>query len=186
MNISTGYLKSRLIKMPKDIRPTQNKIRKAIFDILQDIQGFVCLELFAGSGAIGIEAVSNGATEVVFVDDDGRHCKLIEDNIRSLGLDSDPNSKLSILSMDAFFAVKSLYEKKRKFDIIFLDPPYYMEIAKKILKKLTLCDILAPHGLIVVEHNRKDFLDEKIDHLICFKQKAYGDTLLSFYRKEIA
>jgi len=187
MQISSGYLKGRKLEAPKGIRPTQNKVRKAVFDILQqELEGGSFLELFAGSGAVGLEAISNGAKEVVLVEKDRANAKTIESNIKKLDsgkTDFKLNESISIYNMDAFTAIEAFAKEKRKFDIIFLDPPYYKDIAKKSLQRLALYDILSPHGLIIVEHHKKDFLDETFDGLTRFKQKGYGDKILSFYKK---
>jgi len=109
--------------MPKGIRPTQQKVRKAIFDILSErVKGAAFLELFAGSGAVGIEAFSCGVREVCFVEKNRECLKLIRQNLESLGIDS-----FSLLPKDAFSAIKLLARESRRFDIVFLDPPYYPE-----------------------------------------------------------
>lgn len=187
MRITSGFLRSRLIKDPKHIRPTQDKIREALFDTIRArVPDSHFLELFAGSGAVGIEALSNGAKEVVFVEKDRQCSKIIRDNLTQLGLivkSKDPIDNIFILATDAFRALDILIKNNKKFDIIFLDPPYYKDLAKKALQKLSACDILAPHGLIVVEHSKQDIFDKAIGDLTCFKQKRYGDKVLSFYEK---
>ena len=115
MRIISGKYKGRLIKMPKGIRPTQNKVRKALFDILGDIKGLSFLELFAGSGAVGIEALSKGAKEVVFVEEDRRCVEQIKENLKLIGLLSYP-----VMALDIAKALKNLAEKKKNFDIVFL------------------------------------------------------------------
>ena len=183
MRITTGTFRSRLIKYPKHIRPTQDKIRKSIFDIIsQVVAGSKFLELFAGSGAIGIEALSNAAKEVIFVDSDIRCCKIIGSNLRALGLISK-EGQADILAKDALKAIELLANQSRKFDILFLDPPYYQDLVKKTLQKIAVCDILTPHALVIVEHNKKDILEDNLLNLTRFKQKRYADTLLSFYER---
>lgn len=184
MRITSGLFRSRIIKYPKYIRPTQDKVRKALFDVMrQSIADSYFLELFAGSGAVGIEALSNGAKEVVFVEKDKRCCKIIENNLRGLGLFPDQKG-INILAADVFKVIEVLYKEGRKFDIVFLDPPYYHNLAKKTLQRLAAYDILTPHALIVVEHNKRDYLDERFIDITSFKQTRYADTLLSFYKKE--
>jgi len=183
MRITTGIFRSRIIKYPKHIRPTQDKARKGLFDVLSGVVGGSCfLELFAGSGAVGIEALSNGAAEVVFVDNDIRCCKIIENNLNALGLNPE-GENIAVFSQDAFKAIEFLHKQARRFDIVFLDPPYYGDLAKKSLQKISAYDILAPHALVIVEHNVKDILEDSIINLTCFKQKRYGDALLSFYER---
>jgi len=164
--------------MPKGIRPTQGKVRKAIFDILGDIEGLSFLELFAGSGAVGFEAVSRGVSELALVEYN-RDCVLaISKNIESFKLKA-----CNLYPKEADAAIEAFYKNRRKFDIIFMDPPYYEGLSKKTLQTLSLYDILTPTGLIVAQHFKKDILPEALGELTLFKQKSYGDTVLSFYQK---
>jgi 16S rRNA (guanine(966)-N(2))-methyltransferase RsmD len=165
--------------MPKGIRPTQNKVRKALFDILGEVAGLSFLELFAGSGAVGLEAASRGAGEVVFVEKDKRCAQVIKKNISVVSL-----SRCLVVSLDAIKAIQQLAKNKERFDIIFLDPPYYGGLAKKTLQTLWAYDILAPNGFIIIQHFKKDNLPEALGDLALLKQAKYGDTLLSFYRRE--
>jgi 16S rRNA (guanine966-N2)-methyltransferase len=193
MRVLTGKHKGRLINMPRGIRPTQNLVRKAIFDILGDIEGLSFLELYAGSGAVGLEALSRGVRELVFVESN-RDCVLaIQKNIESLKL-----KECSLLPKEAEAAIKAFFKSGRKFDLIFLDPPYHNSLAapnpkgwigvplsavKKTLQALAAYDILAPYGLVVAQHFKKENLPDTLGILSLFKQKIYGDTALSFYRK---
>ncbi|MBU3958891.1 MAG: 16S rRNA (guanine(966)-N(2))-methyltransferase RsmD [Candidatus Omnitrophica bacterium] len=179
MRIISGKHKGRIIKMPGGgIRPTQNKARKGLFDILGNITGLSFLELFAGSGAIGLEALSAGAREAVFVEKDSGCREKIKENLEACGL-SDPR----IIALDVFVALKKLGQRRERFDIIFLDPPYHRELAKKTLQSLSACDILAPAGFVIVQHFKKDNLPDKLGDLTLVKQARYGDTILSFYRR---
>ncbi|MDD4908174.1 MAG: 16S rRNA (guanine(966)-N(2))-methyltransferase RsmD [Candidatus Omnitrophica bacterium] len=177
MRIITGKYKNRLIKIPKGIRPTQNKVRKAIFDILGDVEGLSFLELFAGSGAVGLEALSQGVKEAVFVESGPECLSVLKANLAW----AEPGSYY-LLAMDVERAVREL-AKKRKFDIIFLDPPYYQDLSKKTLQMLIACDILAPNGLIVAQHFQEDNLPLHTGDLVLLKQAGYGDTVLSIYRR---
>ena len=131
MRIITGQHKGRAIKMPKGIRPTQNKVRKAVFDILGDVSGLSFLELFAGSGAVGLEAASRGAAEVELVELDRAAQKAIEENIRVMKLEN-----CCLKAQDSAGAVRDFFSRGKKFDLIFLDPPYYRELSKKTLQIL--------------------------------------------------
>jgi len=178
MRIIAGKFKGKAVILPKGIRPTQDKVRKALFDILGDIEGLSFLELFAGSGAVGFEAASRGVAELVLVEYN-RDCQLaIEKNIESLKLKA-----CDLYPFEAEKAIKSLHRDKRRFDIIFLDPPYYLGVSKKALQMLGAYDILAPTGFIVVQHFKKDDLPESLGVFGLFRTAKYGDTLLSFYRK---
>jgi len=188
--------------MPKGIRPTQDKVRKALFDILGDIAGLSFLELFAGSGAIGFEALSRGASEVTLVEYN-RTCLLaMEKNIAALKLEN-----CVLYPQEAERAIRRLHKECKKFDIIFLDPPYpkslvprpydklntrgsgstgnlqEQPLSKKTLQTLSAYDILAPNGFVVAQHFRKDGLPAENGELILIKEARYGDTLLSFYKK---
>jgi 16S rRNA (guanine966-N2)-methyltransferase len=193
MRITTGKYKGRIIKMPKHIRPTQEKVRKAIFDILGDIEGLSFLELFAGSGAVGFEAVSRGVKELTLVEYDPECLLVIRKNIETLKI-----KNCSLYPKETIEAIKAFGRENRKFNSIFLDPPYYkdratpnpnggvgvpLSAAKKILQTLGEYDILTPQGLVITQHSKKDMLPETAGSLILFRQSHYGDTVLSFYRK---
>ena len=196
MRIISGKFKGRTIKRPASIRPTQDKVRKALFDILGDIQGLSFLELYAGSGAVGLEALSLGASKVVFVEKNRVCIEKIKENIRIIGpLD------YQIIKLDVDKALRQIDQNQEKFDIIFLDPPYAprsrnniascsgsreelsQSLAKKTLKTLSHYDIVSHYGLIICQHFKKDNLPGVIDSLNLIKQSKYGDTLLSFYNK---
>jgi len=186
MRITSGEHRGRKIIMPLGIRPTQEKVRKAVFDILGDIEGLSFLELFAGSGAVGLEAASRGVKEVVLVEHN-RDCLIaIRKNIDSLKLET-----CSVCTKEAEGAVKIFFKEGRKFDIIFLDPPYHkgrdgISLVKKTLQMLSSCDILAPCGFIICQHFRKDDLPDQLGVLTLLKRKVYGDTLVSLYVKKEA
>ncbi|MFH1441076.1 MAG: 16S rRNA (guanine(966)-N(2))-methyltransferase RsmD [Candidatus Omnitrophota bacterium] len=179
MRILTGKYKNKLIIMPKGIRPTQNIVRKALFDTLGDIEGQSFLELFAGSASVGLEAVSRGASELALVESNRQCQQAIRKNIELFGL-----SNCVLYPQDAGQAVKFLHKNEKKFDIIFFDPPYYKDMAKKTLQILMAYDILAPNGFIIIQHFKKDSLQiDNIGKLECIKQSIYGDTVLSFFQQ---
>lgn len=130
MRILTGKYKGRIIKMPKGIRPTQDKVRKALFDILGDIEGLSFLELFAGSGAVGIEALSRGAKGVVFVEKNQQCIDNIKISGSLMGLLGH-----KVMGLDVQEAIKRLSKAGETFDIIFLDPPYYKGGANPVTDK---------------------------------------------------
>jgi 16S rRNA (guanine966-N2)-methyltransferase len=198
MRIISGKYKGRVIRIPEDIRPTQQKVRKAIFDILGDIEGLFFLELFAGSGAVGLEALSQGAKEVVFVENDTRCVEKIKENLSLLN-----SLSYRVIELDAFRAIEQLAKRKERFDIIFFDPPYYQDlsphqpyykrkvdnwcgsVAKNTLQTLEVYDILAPNGFIIVQHFKKDILPDKSGNLTVIREARYGDSLISFYKKNL-
>ena len=179
MYISSGKHKGRIIWMPKGIRPTQNKIRQALFDILRaKMPECSFLDLYAGSGAIGIEAFSNGAAHVTCVDS-SRYCASILR--KNIGQFNDEKT-MRIIVADALKTIVSLSKTQVTFDIVFADPPYHRDLAKKTLQRLYEYDIVAPYGFIVIEHHKGDDMPDQLGNLSLYKQKRYGDTLLSFYR----
>lgn len=184
IRIIGGEYKSRLINMPKgvEIRPTQDKVREAIFNILGDVNGKVVLELFAGSGAFGIEAISRGAKSATFIDNNFRCIRTIKSNLETLGIDI---SKYDIIKTDALTAPSRLVENGKKFDIVFLDPPYYKDIAKKCLIKIDYYDILSPVALVLVEHFKKDALSAQLKGLLFVDERRYGDTLITIFKSTL-
>lgn len=185
MRITTGKYKGRVIEAPKGIRPTEDRVRKALFDILGDIEGLSFLEIFAGSGAVGFEAISRGVKELTLVEYNRNCLRAINKNIESL-----KERTCQLYDQVADDAIRTLGKENKKFDIIFLDPPYYKDVnkdeslAKKTLQTLEAYDILTPYGIIAVQHFKKENLPKESGNLALFKQAKYADTMLSFYRKK--
>lgn len=184
MKILGGEFNGRNFYMPADIRPSQNVLRQSVFNIVgQDLSELTFLDVFAGSGAIGFEAISRGAKRVTFVERDDKCLKVIETNCELLGLTEDfkAREKYEICNIDAFVAIKNFAKSKRKFDIIFLDPPYEVGLAKKALKTLEAYDILAPNSIVVIEHNRRENLTEVCERLKLIKERKYGRSYLAVF-----
>jgi len=173
--------------MPAGIRPTPNIVRKALFDLLgQDLTGMTFLELFAGSGAVGFEAISRGAQSCIFVERDAKCVELIERNAKIFNINPvyPPQGILSyeIREEDAFPAIKKLAREGKIFDIIFLDPPYGVELAKKALKTLGAYGIVHPVSVIVVQHDKRERLPSESGKLKIVQERQYGGTMLSLYQ----
>ncbi|MFH1782913.1 MAG: 16S rRNA (guanine(966)-N(2))-methyltransferase RsmD, partial [Candidatus Omnitrophota bacterium] len=181
MKIISGKFRGRVIDMPKDARPTSNKAREALFEILKnDIHGKSFLDLYSGSGAVGLEALSRGAEGISFVDSSQESIKTIRKNITKLNiLDS---YSIYIYTKNALQAIRDFNKKGARFDIIFMDPPYYKDIAKNTLIEISNYDILTANALIVIELYKKDDLPEKVNFLERFRVSRYGDTKLEFYK----
>ncbi|MBU0503443.1 MAG: 16S rRNA (guanine(966)-N(2))-methyltransferase RsmD [Candidatus Omnitrophica bacterium] len=196
MRITTGKYKGRIIWSPKGIRPTEDRVRKALFDILGDIEGLSFLEIFAGSGAVGFEAISRGVKELTLVEYNRDCLRAINKNIESL-----KERACELYEQEADEAIRTLGKENKKFDIIFLDPPYYQGLArrtgpgsmdhnikeplsKKTLQTLEAYDILTLYGIIAIQHSKKENLPKESGNLALVKQAKYADTLLSFYRKK--
>ncbi len=184
MRITGGECRGRILKMPKgaQVRPTQDKVREAIFNVIKGLlPDSTILDLYAGSGAFGIEALSRGARWVIFVDDNTNCVKAIKDNLLVLG---ERRKKSQVLKMDAVRSISHLEEKKQRFDIVFLDPPYHKGLLRNCLIKINACDILSQHSFVIAEHFKKQDMPENLGGISLFKQKRYGDTVISFYRKK--
>jgi 16S rRNA (guanine(966)-N(2))-methyltransferase RsmD len=184
MRIIGGEYRSRIIDMPKgaQIRPTQDRVREAVFNVLADVHGKRVLDLFAGSGAYGLEAISRGAGHATFVENNSRCLETIKSNIESLRV---PEAKCAVLRSSAYMALSRLENDGERFDLIFIDPPYHKDMAKKCLRYIDYYDILSPLGLIVAEHFRTDSLEDEFNTIIPEKERRYGDTVITIFRKSV-
>ncbi len=180
MRIITGLYKGKVLKAPPDIRPTEDRVRKAFFDIMGDCSGLAFLELYAGSGAMGLEALSQGAASVTFVEKARASIGMIDANLKILGPQAQERAK--IIHHEADRAIPLLADAGRRYDLVFFDPPYYQDMAEKTLQILGSYDIVNHSGYVVVQHFKKDRLSPQSGHLTQFKQTKYGDTVLSFYK----
>ena len=182
MRIIAGLYKGRIVKMPpKGVRPTQDRVRESIFNVIREIvPGSSVLDLYAGSGAFGIEAVSRGANSCTFIDNDSTSISVIRSNVGTL---IDDTKITQVFKKDALRAIDGFGHSGTKFDIVFIDPPYYKEFTKNTLLKIDACDILSKRGFVVSEHFVKDELPTDLTSIQCFKTNKYGDTIVSFYRK---
>ncbi len=181
MKIIGGIDKGKKIisKPPKNLRPTMSKVRESLFNILgEDIKDSSFLELFAGTGAVGMEALSRGAGKVVFVDKN----PLAVNSIASVK-SSCPCDEIHVIKADACEAIKRLSKKKETFHFIFLDPPYHTKDLDEILPLLGDTNILAENGKAVVEHFFKKTMPRNSGCLSLKKSYKYGDTVLSLYVK---
>ena len=187
MKIIGGKLKGRNFFMPAGIEPTQNVVRKAVFDIIgQDQEGVRFLELFAGSGAVGLEAISRRAQEVVFVERDPKCVDVIHENLKRLGLADgpflpQPSVSYEVIMNDAYASVKLLASRKRKFDVVFADPPYDLGHPKKLLKTLSAHDILHPNCLVIIQYSRREHHPIEDNRFKLIKQKNYGLSNLAVF-----
>ncbi|MBU1112628.1 MAG: 16S rRNA (guanine(966)-N(2))-methyltransferase RsmD, partial [Candidatus Omnitrophica bacterium] len=146
MRILSGELKGRNILSLQGIRPVSERVRKSCFDILgSQVKDKKILDLFAGSGSLGFEAISRGGRECVFIDSQRRVLSVVEKNISCLGLELKTRAYLK----DSFQAVKDFSMAKASFDLVFLDPPYYRGMLTKSLQQLGEYDIVSPSGYLV-------------------------------------
>lgn len=182
MRIISGIYRGMTIFMPKGevIRPTQDRVREALFNILRDtVIDATVLDLYAGSGAFGIEAISRGAKKAIFIDNDRRCITTIKKNLQKVKCEQEAD----VMQAYAFHGLKMLNQRGEKFEIVFMDPPYHKGIAKNCLLKLDEYDILSPNSYIIIEHHKKDTLPKSTERLMLLRQERYGDTILSFYKE---
>ena len=179
MRIVGGKYRHRLINYPDDMehtRPTKDRVREAIFSALGDISGLRVLDLYAGSGAMGIEALSRGANHCTFVDVSPLAIKVIKDNLTSLKVLSED---YQIIKNKDTIAIDMFKEKGQQFDLIILDPPYEEGQYELIVKQLNDNNLLSEHAIIVMEANRLIKL-ENIDY-IKNKEYHYGEIMVFIY-----
>jgi 16S rRNA (guanine966-N2)-methyltransferase len=161
-----------------DIRPTSDKVKEALFSILGGaVIDSTFLDLFGGTGGIGIEALSRGARHVVFIDSNNRSIKVLRGNLKRL----DIKEHVEVYNADYSTAIRKLYKYGKRFDIIYIDPPYGIGLAESALKEIDQNPILSQAGLIVVEHDSKEDMPQKVGKLYLYRNKKYGNTVLSFY-----
>jgi 16S rRNA (guanine(966)-N(2))-methyltransferase RsmD len=195
MRVTVGKYKGQILRTPKGvkIRPSAQKLKQALFNIIgRDICGAAFLELFAGSGNIGIEALSRGAHKVFFVENKQICIKTIARNLRQLricycyGLGAagvkQPEPYVVLFPLNVEKALKLLSRKHQRFNFVFLDPPYYQDQLKNNLLKISHYDILSPRSYVIAEHHRRQILPELLGELKLMFTRKYGDTVLSFYR----
>ena len=179
MRIVGGKYRHRLISFPDDMahtRPTKDRIREAVFSALGDINGYRVLDLYAGSGAMGIEALSRGASHATFVDVSALAIKTIKDNITSLKIDP---SEYEIIKNRDLVAIESFKQRGLKFDLVILDPPYEQGEYEKIVELLLSNSLLSDNAIIVMEANRQITL-ENIDYQKN-KEYHYGEITVFIY-----
>lgn len=178
MRVISGYLRSRkLLGYDLDsTRPTMDKVKESMFAMIQDnIGNTMCLDLFAGSGSLGIEAISNYADHCYFVDNNKKAVEILNKNIENL----DIKSKTTIINKDYNYALQYFSNNSIKFDIVFLDPPYSMNVYDEIIKYIINNNIINDKGLIVCEYNSDLAVEHK--QLKCIKTKDYKNKKVSIY-----
>ncbi len=181
MRVIAGQAKGRILLGPKtnEIRPALDKIKGAIFNILQHIvEGSTVLDLFAGTGSVGIEALSRGACSAVFVDFGREALKLIQENVKRCNFEN----RATLIRMKLPDDVRNLFKNRHQiFDLIFVDPPYDKGLVTPTLKILSQEKILAPQGIVIVEHSPREKIATESGFEI-FDERKYGQTLISFCR----
>jgi len=183
MRIIAGRLKGRQLFLPPDlsIRPTIGKLRECYFDIVQDrIDGARFLDLCAGSGSVGIEALSRGAAAVVFVELSERSLKYLRKNLARCGIEAG----VRVVRGDIAAQIPRLARDGEQFDLIYFDPPYFEGLYDKALAAVAGSNLLAPRGLMAVNHFKKVNVPESAGGLECVRTVRHGDSALSFYVRQ--
>lgn len=176
MRIITGtHRGKKLITLEgEQVRPTTDRVKESLFNILQfQLEGRRFLDLFAGSGQIGLEALSRGAALAVFVDASKDSIRVVEKNIQSTGL----GDRAKVVTADFAAYLRGCRER---FDVAFLDPPYRTGLLERALPMTA--ERMNPGGVILCEHPKEEALPEKVGHFVLHKSYRYGKILLSAYR----
>ena len=196
MRVISGKLRSRPLHSLRglDLRPTSDRLRETLFNVLAAgdpgaFEGKVWLDLCAGTGAVGIEALSRGAAKVFFVESSAPAATLIKRNLDSLGLTKDPKAagsdkpNFEVLNQDVTRALRNLEARDATGDFIFLDPPYRLQkIYQETLQQLSQSPLLKPSTVIIAEHEKRFDPGDGFPPLLRYRKLEQGDAALSFYR----
>ena len=188
MRIVAGKFKGRRLKTLKgsEVRPTADRVKESLFRIFSEqVVDADFLDLCAGTGSIGLEALSQGAKSITFIDNNYHSIRIIESNLEMCGFDRK-HPQIKLIHTDARKALTRLGKRNAKFDLIYFDPPYASKIHESCVKQIAEGDLLSAAGVLVVEHGKvqePDWTESLIvDRLVLSRQERYGDTILSFYR----
>lgn len=180
MRVISGKARGHALKTTRGLntRPTSDRVKESIFNIIQaKLYDSIIIDLFAGSGGLGIEALSRNAGKAYFIDNDRNSIQTIKENLNRTGLIN--NSE--IIQTDAINGIIKLNRSGIKADIIFLDPPYSKGFIGPTLEAICCYNILGPNGTVIVEHNIKDKVPNNIHKLKKYRTNRYGDVAVSFY-----
>jgi 16S rRNA (guanine(966)-N(2))-methyltransferase RsmD len=183
MRIVAGSARGRALAGPKaaskHIRPTADRVRETIFNVLgQWLEGQKVLDLYAGTGALGLESVSRGATRAVLVDSDREALSLCRANTDAL----DFSARVEILAQPVERALETLGRRGDRFELIFADPPYAARVVETVLEGVAKHGVLAPGGTVVIEHDKREAAPESHEGFERVDQRRFGDTLVSLFR----
>ncbi|MBX7222494.1 MAG: 16S rRNA (guanine(966)-N(2))-methyltransferase RsmD [Blastocatellia bacterium] len=182
MRIISGKFKGRRIQTVDglEVRPTSDRLRETLFNILSpDIDGATFLDLCAGSGAVGIEALSRGAEHVTFVEHARRAITMLVENLRVCHIEEG----VDVVQRDVVRALKQLVFEERHYDLIFFDPPYASHVYGPVMSLLSETELLDTEGRLIAEHHSKHEMPETIGHLRRYREVRQGESCLSFYAR---
>lgn len=183
MRVISGSARGLKLKSPKgmDVRPTTDRVKESLFNIINNyiLESFV-LDLFSGTGSLGIETLSRGAERCTFVDSSKDSIEIIKENLKNTRF----IDKGEVIFSDVINAINKFSVRRDKFDIVFMDPPYLKNLIIPTLKEISKRGILEEDGIIIVEHDIKDVIPDNVDKLYKYREKKYGNTILSFFAWE--
>jgi len=183
MRVIAGTYKGRRLKTLEgfSVRPTSDRLRETLFNILAPrIEGTRFADICAGSGAIGIEALSRGAGEVIFIESSLKSARIISENLRNCGI----RENYRVINRDALRTLKHFASEKAQFDIIYFDPPYGSDLYTPVMWSIAKNDLLAEDGVVIVEHRRQTPLAPNYDRLRPYRQVTQGESILTFFGVE--
>ena len=183
MRIIAGQYRSRRLKPPPpgaELRPTSDRLRETLFNVLaKRIEGATFADLFAGTGGVGIEALSRGAAKVYFAESDRKAARLIRENLQAMKIGEEAER----MESDAADAIRSLEAEGITCDIVFLDPPYTAHGAyARVLERLAESNTIGSNSIVIAEHDKHFDPGAEFGRLIRFRKLCQGDAVLSFYR----
>ena len=184
MRVVAGRQKGRRLKEPegKNLRPTSARVREALLSILTHrTRGAHVLDLYAGTGALGFEALSRGASRVVFVDNHVASSRILRENVTRCG--HEERCVVVTQDVETFLDTPPSFGEPPAFDIIFADPPYHTTDLARLLERLSLSGTIASQGVVVLEHFFKRAVPSRIGALTQTRQSRYGDAVLTFYQR---
>lgn len=185
VRIISGIAGGIPIKVPPTdkTKPTLDRVKESVFAILQPyIPDTKVLDLFAGSGNLGLEALSRGADFAAFVDNSRLCTEVIKENINKTRM----TEKAEVVQSDVYKAIRAFGNQGKQFDIILMDPPYSQNYVIKTLQMIEENGIIVENGLIAAEHIESELLPDRIGKLVKVRSKHYGDTVFTFYVKDSA
>jgi len=181
LRVIAGIAKKRRLKSPGKlpVRPTSDRVKESLFNIISGlVPGCSFADLYAGTGGVGIEALSREAREVVFVENNAQVAGILRENIKLTGLQANAE----VIQRDVEAACRLLLGKRCIFDIIFADPPYRQGLANEVLNILNKYPLLQVNGLLIIETGGDEKVPEKKGSLLLVRREKYGDTTIIFYK----
>jgi 16S rRNA (guanine966-N2)-methyltransferase len=180
MRVISGRFKGRRLSGFKGghLRPTMDRVKETLFNILQnDIEDRNVLDLFAGTGSLGIEALSRGAKSVVMVESHPQSLKIIRENLSSLKIEDG----ITVIPKDVFRFIKST--QATSYEIVFIDPPFTEKLAHKVMTELGACTFIAPKAVVAIEAAKQERIDDDYPGFLLLDRRPFGDKSLSIFQK---